>query len=207
MNNSATVFVIDDDPAICKSLRRLFESSHLHVRTFGRAREFLAVFDPVEPGCVVLEVRLPGMSGLDLLEHLATHEITIPVIVVTGYADVAMAVRAMKYGAVDFIEKPHNDQVLLDGVQRAIERHAHIRRKHAERTEIALREARLTPRERQVMDLVVAGRANKQVAAEIGCSVKTVEVHRSRVMEKMEADSVATLVRMALTVAHKAGKR
>jgi FixJ family two-component response regulator len=146
----------------------------------------------------VLDVRIPGTSGLDLLEQLPQRKIGIPVIVLTGYGDVPMAVRALKGGAVDFIEKPFNDQTLVDSVHKAIRRDGQMRRQRSERMESALRVTRLTPRERQVMDLVVVGKANKQVAGELGCSCKTVEVHRARVMEKMQADSVAALVRMAL---------
>ena len=200
-NKVPTVFVVDDDAGVCQSTQWLLESAHLGVETFSTAREFLDAFDSTDPGCIVLDVRLPGMSGLDLLEDLAAQGIKIPIIIVTAYGDVAMAVRALKSGAMDFLQKPYNDQTLLDVVHRAIERDASIRVQSAERTDIAHRSTRLTARERQVMALVVVGRANKQIAAELGCSGKTIEVHRSRVMEKMRADSLAGLVRMALALA------
>ena len=198
MDTVPTVFVLDDDPAVRNSLQWLLESVGLKVETYESSEEFIGAYADSTPGCLVLDVRIPGTSGLDLLEQFPQRKIGIPVIVLTGYGDVPMAVRALKGGAVDFIEKPFNDQTLVDSVHKAIRRDGQMRRQRSERMESALRVTRLTPRERQVMDLVVVGRANKQVAGELGCSCKTVEVHRARVMEKMQADSVAALVRMAL---------
>ncbi len=198
MDTSPTVFVVDDDGEVLLSLRRLIESVELRVETFCTTDEFLQSYDRSRPGCLVLDIRLPGNSGLDLLEQLPGQEITLPVIVLTGYGDVPTAVRALKSGAADFIEKPFSSQVLLDSIQNHIEHDRQQRSEQAERLELLQRLARLTPREREVMELVVIGRANKQVAAELGCSCKTVEVHRSRVMEKMEAGSIAELVRMSL---------
>lgn len=198
MDKSPIVFVVDDDGEVLLSLRRLIESVGLKVETFCTTDEFLQFYDHSRPGCLVLDVRLPGASGLDLLEQLPGREITLPVIVLTAYGDVPTAVRALKNGAVDFIEKPFIAQVLLDSIQNHIEHDRHQRSEQADRLELSRRLGRLTPREREVMELVVIGRANKQVAAELGCSCKTVEVHRSRVMEKMGAGSIAELVRMSL---------
>ena len=206
MVSEPTVFIVDDDPAVQKSLRWLIESVGLRAETYGTAQEFLEAYDPDRPGCLVLDVRLPGMSGLDLLEQLAAQNVTTPAIMISGYGDVPMAIRAMKHGAIDFIEKPFKDQRLLDSIHRAIEWDARNRWAQAERLAIAVRAARLTPREREVMDLLVTGKANKQMAAHLGCSGKTVEVHRARVMEKMQADSVADVVRMVLTLGNSSGK-
>lgn len=194
----ATVFVIDDDIAVCKSLRWLIESVHLHVITFSSAKEFLDNYQPEQPGCAVLDVRMPGMSGLDLLERLAHENIFLPVIVVTGHGDVAMAVRAMKAGATDFFEKPFKDQILLDTVQQAIEKDRHTRHKRARHEKIAGRIKLLTPREREVMDCVVRGKPNREIAVELNVSSKTVEAHRIKIMEKMQANSLAELVRAVL---------
>lgn len=196
----STVFIADDDPAVCQSIRWLIESVGLDVETFISGQSFLDEVDPARLGCLVLDVRMPGMSGLDLLARMKTLAYTLPVIVLTGYGDVNMAVIAMKRGVLDFIEKPFNQQALLDSVQNAIQRDQRYRSERSDRVEIALRAGRLTPRERQVMDLVVTGLANKEVAAQLGCSGKTVEVHRARVMEKMQASSLAALVRMAITL-------
>lgn len=198
MNAQATVFVVLDDAAVRNSVRRLAESAGFNVETFGTTGAFLEAYDPARPGCLVLDVRLLGIGGLDLLERLPACGITLPIIMVSGYGDVPTAVRAMKNGAADFMQKPFDEQDLLKSIQRFIERDRQGCRKRAKRADLARRTARLTPREREVMDLVVAGKANKQIAVELGCSHKTVEVHRSRVMEKMGAGSVAELVRMAL---------
>ncbi len=193
------VFIVDDDAAMRKSLRWLIESVGLEVEAYESATEFLEHYQPDAVGCLLLDVRMPGMSGLDLQEHLRTQRISIPVLMVTGHADVPMAVRALKAGAFDFIEKPFNDQVLLERVQRAIEHAQRARSEHAKRAEIDKRIESLTPRERQVMEMVVNGMANKQVAAELGLSEKTIEVHRKHVMDKMEAGNVADLIRMVLS--------
>jgi len=197
MRPEPTVFVVDDDPSVRRALRRLIESVELNVETFAAADEFLDGYDPARPGCLVLDVRMPGVSGLDLQETLASREVLLPVIFITGYGDVPTTVRAMKGGAVDFIEKPFNEQVLLDAIHRAIEQDARLRRERAERAEILSRVARLTPREREVLTRVVAGKMNKQIAAELGTSEKTIKVHRARVMSKMQAESLAELVVLA----------
>ncbi len=192
-----TVFIVDDDNAMCESLRWLIESVDLQVETFPSAQDFLAGYHRDKPGCLVLDVRMPGMSGLDLQDRLKSDGIGLPVLIVTGFGDVPMAVRAMKGGAVDFIEKPFSDQALLDRIQEAIERDE-ARRHEARQVEaIILRYRALTARGCEVMQLVVAGRSNKAIATSLNLSPKTVEVHRARVMSKMQAGSLAELVRMA----------
>ena len=195
-----TVFLVEDDRSVGKSLRCLFESVGLTVKRFESGPEFLAEVDPTDPGCLVLDVRLPGMNGLDLMSRLREEGVFLPVIILTGHGDVPMAVTALKGGAVDFIEKPFKRQAFLDSVHRAIELDVRLRAERTARAGVERRVGRLTPREREVMGLVVTGRPNREIAVELGCSVKTIEVHRSRVMEKMEAGSVAELVKLALGV-------
>lgn len=198
MSVQQTVYVVDDDAAMRKSLRWLVESVGLKVETYTSATEFLDAVSPDMIGCVVLDVRMPGMSGLDLQEQLKLHRVSMPVIIITGHADVPMAVRALKAGAYDFIEKPFNDQVLLERVQKALEDGEEERMVEDRRRVVDERIDTLTPRERQVMEMVVNGMANKQVAAELGLSEKTIEVHRKHVMDKMQAGNVADLIRMAM---------
>lgn len=198
MNSESTVFVVDDDQAMRHSLKWLIESIGMRVRTFGSANDFLDSYYPGQAGCLLLDVRMPGMSGLELQSHLARHEIRLPVIIITGHGDVAMAVKAMRAGAVDFIEKPFNDEALLSSIRNALSRDEKQRALQLQRAEIAARLAELTPREHEVMDMVTAGRSNKEIAASLGVSAKTVEAHRARVMDKMRASSLAELVRMAL---------
>lgn len=195
-NPESTVFIVDDDPAVRSSLSWLLESVDLPVIECGSAQEFLGTYNPETPGCLVLDVRLPGMSGLELQSELAQRDIQIPIVIVTGHAEVPMAVRAMKAGAVDFIEKPYSDQVLMDCIRRAIERDAEAREATAQREAIAEKIHSLTPREAEVMEKVVDGNSNKMIAVLLGVSRKTVEAHRAGVMKKMEAQSVADLVRM-----------
>ena len=192
------VHVVDDDPSLLKSLCWLLESVGLTVALFESAQNFLAEFDPAQPGCVLLDVRMPGMNGLELHQDFKSRNISIPIIVFTGHGDVAMAVQCMKDGAFDFIEKPYNEQELVDRINDAIELDRRTRRESAEREEAIARIAHLTPREREVMDLIVEGLANKQMAARLGISEKTIEVHRSRAKTKLGADSVAELVKIAL---------
>lgn len=196
MNREPTVFVVDDDQAMRNSLKWLIESVGMRVETYGSADDFMRHYYPGRAGCLLLDVRMPGMSGLDLQDHLARESIRIPVIIITGHGDVPMAVRAMKSGAVDFIEKPFNDELLLDSIRNALAADLEQRSHQAERARIATRLAQLTPREYEVMEKVAAGMSNKQIALDLGVSAKTVEAHRARVMEKMEADSLADLVRM-----------
>jgi two-component system, LuxR family, response regulator FixJ len=196
MSTAPTVFVVDDDPALRQSLRGLIESVSLPVETFAAAEEFLAATDPGRPGCLVLDVRLPGASGLELLEELASGGAPLPAIVITGHADVPTVVRAFKAGAVDFLEKPFGGQPLLDAVGRAVRRDAEARAVRARRREVAARVAGLTPRERDVLERVVAGKPNKVIASELKVSAKTVETVRARLMRKMAADTVAELAWM-----------
>lgn len=201
MNADPTVFVVDDDEAVRKSLQRLIESGGLRVEAYTCAMEFLDAYDPAKPGCLILDIRMPGMSGLELQQKLVSQGILIPIIIISGHGDIPKAVQAMKHGALDFIEKPFNDELLLDRISRAIELDAQIRQDSARQDDIALLIARLTPREREVMDLLVTGMSNKQVAAQLGISPKTVDIHRGHLMHKLEVDSLAKLVRIA--VAHK----
>lgn len=192
------VFVVDDDQAMRSSLKWLIESVGMRVETYATADEFIQNYYPGRAGCLLLDVRMPGMSGLELQEHFLKHQINIPIIIITGHGDVPMAVRAMKSGAVDFIEKPFNDELLLESIRNALALDTEQRKTQAERAEIATRLANLTPREHEVMEMVTAGKANKEIAQALGVSAKTVEAHRSRVMEKMQADSLADLVKMAV---------
>jgi two-component system response regulator FixJ len=198
MPSEPTVFVVDDDPAVRDSLHWLLQSVDLAVETYATGEEFLRAYDPARPGCLVLDVRMPGMSGLRLQDELAARGIRLPIIILTGYAEVQTAVRALKTGAFDFLEKPYSDEMLLDRIHHAIETDRQTREADAQQAEVAARFALLTPREREVMVLVTAGKANKVIAADLGLSPKTVEVHRAAVMDKMGADSVAELVRFEL---------
>jgi two-component system response regulator FixJ len=193
-----TVYVVDDDPAMRSSLRWLIESVGLSVRTCASAREFLSTYRDGEHGCLVLDVRMPGMSGLDLQAELARLRIRIPILIITGYAEVPLAVRAMKAGAFDFIEKPFSDQTLLDRIRAAVALDEVARKRRTARDQVEARMRLLTQRERDVMERVITGKSNKVIAAELQLSMKTVEVHRSHVMEKLQADSLAELIRLCL---------
>lgn len=192
-----TVFVVDDDAAVRQSLEWLVGSVGLRTQTYESAQAFLDAYDRERPGCLVLDVRMPGMSGLELQERLAAEGVTLPVIVVSGYADVPTAVRVMKQGAVDFIEKPFSDQAMLDRIQASIERDQKARQAQAERARARGSRDSLTRREAEVMALVIVGKSNKEIARDLAISPKTVEVHRANVMKKMQADSLADLVRLA----------
>ena len=196
MTSNPTVFVVDDDQAMRNSLKWLIESVAMQVETYESADQFIKNYYPGRSGCLLLDVRMPGMSGLELQEYLIEHMISIPIIIITGHGDVPMAVRAMKAGAVDFIEKPFNDELLLESIRTALNLDVEQRASQAERAEIAARLAHLTPREHEVMEMVTNGRANKEIALTLGVSAKTVEAHRARVMEKMQARSLADLVKM-----------
>lgn len=200
------VYVVDDDAAARDSLSWLLSSVGLHVETYPSAREFQEAFRPGTSGCVIVDVRMPGISGLELHRELQALDLSPPVIIITGHGDVSMAVHAMKAGAFDFIEKPFNDQVLLDRVQAAIDESSRRHREHAESSEIENRVHSLTPREREVLDLVVTGESNKGIAHRLGISEKTVEAHRAKVMEKIQARSVTDLVKMVMTLGAYQGK-
>jgi RNA polymerase sigma factor (sigma-70 family) len=190
------VFVVDDDPSVRRAIKRLIGSVGLQVELFGSAQEFLHSKRPVAPSCLVLDIRLPGISGLDFQSELAKANIQIPIIFITGHGDVPMTVRAMKAGAVEFLTKPFRDQDLLDAVQFALERDRARRQREVEMATLRERFESLSPREREVVAMVVAGMLNKQIAAQIGTTENTVKVHRSRAMEKMQAKSLADLVKM-----------
>lgn len=197
-NELGKVFVIDDDEAMRSSLQWLIESDGLQVETFDSAQNFLDNYYPGQAGCLLLDVRMPGMSGLELQAQLEEREITAPVIIITGHGDVSMAVKAMKAGAYDFIEKPFDDDVLLKAIKRALTLDAAQRESRATKAEVVARMAQLTRREHEVMEMVTAGMSNKEIASRLDVSAKTIEAHRARVMEKMEARSLAELVRMAI---------
>jgi FixJ family two-component response regulator len=194
------VFIVDDDAAVRRALERLVRSVGNRVETFASAQEFLDHVPPEGPACAVLDIRMPGLSGLDLQERLSAAGLDVPIIFLTGHGTVPMSVRAMKAGAADFLQKPVDDQVLLDAVHRAIESDRAAKKERARVRVVQDRVDSLTPREREVLSLVISGLLNKQIAAELGTSEKTVKVHRGRVMQKMQADSVAELVRLAETV-------
>ena len=200
MINEPTVFVVDDDQEVRDAMKLLMNSVGLDVETYASGEDFLTGFDSTRPGCLLLDVRMKGMSGLDLQERLAQEHIQPPIIIITGHGDVPMAVRAVKAGAVDFIEKPFNEQELLDSVHRAIELDGEHRGRALHLADIRTRVERLTPREREILELVVAGKRNKEMANELGISQSTVEAHRARVMEKMQAESLSGLMRMMLSL-------
>jgi FixJ family two-component response regulator len=201
----STVFVIDDDEAVRNSLRLLLKSIGLPVRACTSAQDFLPTYDAHQPGCLVLDIRMPGMSGLELQQQLNLRGATIPVVFISGHGDIPMAVEAMQHGAFDFLQKPFRDQDLIDRVQRALERDASIRAQLKATDQIREHLTSLTPREREVLDLVTAGKPNKVMAGDLGVSQRTIEIHRARVMEKMQARSLAQLVRMLIDVERSAG--
>jgi FixJ family two-component response regulator len=200
--NGGIVYVVDDDDSVCRALARLIRSIGLAVETFRSAKDFLVHPMPDRPACLILDIRLPGPSGLDLQAALSETARDIPIVFITGHGDVPTTVRAMKGGAIDFLQKPFNDQELLDCVQRALSRSRQQRADRAERGELRTRFNTLTPREREVLALVVTGKLNKQIAGDLGIAEKTIKVHRGRVMEKMRAGSMADLVRMAEKLNH-----
>jgi len=200
------VYVVDDDQAVRSSVRWLLESVHLPVETFGSAQEFLEAHEPGRPGCLVLDMRMPGLNGLQLQETLTARRVRLPIIFITGHGDIDIAVRAMKAGAFDFIEKPFSDQSLLDTVQRCLEWEDRQRQDARQREQVIQRLNSLTPREAEVLDGVISGKSNKLIAVALDISTKTVEVHRARVMEKMAVNSVAELTALYISSGSHSGK-
>jgi len=199
-----TVYIVDDDDAVRNSLRLLLKSVGLTAVALPTAQEFLSSYDAQQPGCLILDVRMPGMSGLELQQQLNMRGAVIPVIFITGHGDIPMAVEAMQHGAFDFLQKPFRDQDLIDRIQRALAKDRTNRAELTERSHVRERFESLTPREREVLALVTRGKPNKVMAAELGVSQRTVEIHRARVMEKMHASSLAQLVRMMMELDEKA---
>ncbi len=197
---SPTVFLVDDDEAVRDSLGLLMKSVALKSQSFASADAFLAEFDPECPGCLVLDIRMPGMSGMELQQKLIEMRAILPIIFITGHGDIPMAVEAMQRGAVDFIPKPFRDHELLDRINKALADDQDNRSTLLKREEVEDRIKKLTPREKEVLDLVVQGKANKVMAGDLDVSQRTVEIHRARVMEKMKARSLAQLVRMVMQV-------
>lgn len=194
-SNDPTVFIVDDDEAVCQALSWLLKSTNMHAEIFSNAQDFLSSYTSNRKGCLLIDVRMPGMNGLELQEKLNALHNMLPVIILTGHGDIPMAVRAMRAGAFDFITKPFNNQVLLEQVQRAIMQNANSHLKVMPH-DIAQRIQRLTPREREVMELVVDGKLNKEIAHLLKISISTVELHRANVMQKMQAKTIAELVKL-----------
>jgi two-component system, LuxR family, response regulator FixJ len=198
--NESKVFIVDDDEAMCDALRCFLESQHLAVETYTSGETFLAAYRPDHRGCLVLDVRMAGLGGLELQKRLATDPLHLPVIILTGHGDIAMAVRAMRNGAYDFLEKPVSDRVLLDRVRQALHLDDQQHKAHAASSAAVTRLNDLTPRQREVMNHVLGGKPNKQIAGELSISEKTVEVHRKRVMTKMGVHSAVELLRVVMQI-------
>lgn len=195
------VFIVDDDQAVRQSLTALAESIGLMAQTFGKAEDFLNAYDPAQPGCLLLDIRMPGMSGLELQSKLNAEGIHIPVIIITEHGDIPMAVSALKAGAVNFIEKSCKDQLLIDNINKAIEIDAKLRCRQAARAEVVAKVGLLTSREREIADLLLQGRSNKNIGYDLGISQKTVDFHRVNILRKMGVDSLVSLLRLM----HRAG--
>jgi FixJ family two-component response regulator len=207
MTASPVVMVVDDDAGVRNAMRTLLKSVGIQSSLYSSAREFLGAYQPAQPGCLVLDIRMPGMSGLELQQELNLSGAVIPVIFMSGHADIPMAVEAMQHGAFDFLQKPFRDQDLLDRIQRAIVKDGELRKSLGEHTRIRSHLESLTPREREVLDLMTQGKQNKVIAQALDVSPRTIEIHRARVMEKMGAQSVAELVRMMLDLKQPVGGR
>jgi len=197
VGDATTVYLVDDDAGVLKAVSRLLRAEGLNVRAFASPSDFLGGFDPKLPGCLVLDISMPGLNGLELQEHLEKLGSLLPIVFLTGHGNIPASVKAMKHGAVDFLTKPVDRADLLGAVQTSLEQNRAARQSHAQRSEIEKRLATLTPRERQVLDHVISGQLNKQIAAELGTVEKTIKVHRANVMDKMKVNSLAELVRLA----------
>ncbi len=194
------VYIVDDDDAVRHSLELLIQSVGLQTKCFSSAQTFLSAYDPVKPACLVLDVRMPEMSGLELQRVLHERQIFVPVVIVTGHGDVPLAVRAMKEGAIEVLEKPFNDQALLDAITEAVATSSKAFKEQVERADFLCRATQLSPREREIMDMLVLGKGSKEIAGQLGISSKTVDVHRIHIMEKMNVKSVVELTRMAVSM-------
>ena len=198
VSSQSTVFIVDDDDAVRESLEWLITSENMNVQSYSSAQEFLSAYDPGQSGCLVLDVRMPGMSGLELQERLKKNELKIPIIIMTAYGDVPSAVRAMRDGAVDYVEKPFNGQYLVERIRIALDQDVKNRAKYARQAKSSALLSLLTCRENQVVDLIVMGHSNKKIAEELGISHKTVEAHRAHIMQKLEVNGLAQLMRLVL---------
>jgi len=205
VDSKSTVFIVDDDPAVRQSMTVLVRSMHLQPEAYGSAQEFLDTYDASKPGCMLLDVRMPGVGGLELLDCLAQQDLHPPVIVISAFGDVPMVVRAMKAGATTFLEKPCRDQQLWEAIQGALKQDTKNRKRVIGKTRIERRLARLTPGERKVLQMLVDGKSNKAIAGVLGLSTRTIEVRRAKLMDKMKADSLAQLVRLALSAGNLVG--
>jgi two-component system, LuxR family, response regulator FixJ len=206
METDTTVFIVDDDPAVRQALTALVRSMRLQAEAYDSAQGFLDAFDPKRPGCMLLDVRMPGISGLGLLEEFKRDEIALPTIIMSAYGDVPMVVRAMKAGALNFLEKPCRDQQLWEAIQEAIKWDTAHRQETAMRSKALHSLEHITPGERDVLELLIEGKSNKTIAAELNLSVRTIEVRRAKLMKKMEAESLAELIRLALMASPDLGK-
>jgi len=207
MDSKPTVFIVDDDPSVCKALRALLHSVNLPTETFASGKDFLDQVTPDQPGCLVMDLRMPGMSGLEVQEVLRNRGVNLPIIIITAHGDVSCAVRAIKAGAIDFLEKPFRGQELLDCVNRALEQDARQRAKRFQNKITASQLETLTPGERAVLDLMAAGRSYKEIASKLNLSYKTVEARRTRIMIKLQVDSLPELMHKVITFsAHSAAQ-
>ncbi len=206
MESEPTIFIIDDDPAVRQALSVLVRSMHMQAETYESAQQYLAALDPLRPGCLLLDVRMPGTSGLELLEQLNRAEVRLPAIVMSAYGDVPMVVRAMKAGALNFLEKPCRDQQLWEAIQEGLRWDAAHRQHMVLHNKALHRLNRLTPGEQEVLRHLIDGKSNKTIAAELGMSVRTIEVRRAKLMKKMKADSLAELIRLSISADPHFGK-
>jgi len=202
-NIEPVVFVVDDNDAFRDTLKLLFETVHIKVKTYPSAKDFLKDYNTIQPGCIILDIRMPEMSGLELQKKLLEEQNFLPIIIITGHADVPIAIEAMKLGAFDFIEKPFRDQILLNSVNRAIRLNSENWRQRSEKADIKTKMSFLTPRENQVLDGIIAGKTNKQIAKDLGLSPKTTDFHRCNIMEKMGVNSAVQLTKMVMEVKEK----